>query len=125
MALTRRQVTEYCADRIVAGDDTTKVISQLAAYLITHRQISAAQRYVADLEAALARRGQLVVDVISARALDAQLREVIIKFAADGVTNVSLREQIDPGIIGGVIIKTPAQTFDGSVRTMLRRLKTS
>lgn len=121
--LSRRRVTDYLARQIVTGGTSIETaMQQLAAYLLEHKLTHQADRYVADVEAALARLGQTVVDVTTARPLDAELRRQIAE-RVSGQTTV--REHIDPDIIGGIIIKTPSRVLDASVRTQLRQLRTS
>ena len=121
--LSRRRVTDYLAQLLVDGTSSEDVMQRLAAYLVDHRQTGYAGRYVADLEAALARRGHLIVDVTTARPIDETLRARII--SSVGGSRVSLREHIDESLIGGIIIKTPETLLDASVRTRLRALRTS
>ena len=120
--LSRRRVTDYLARQIIDGTSIETAMQQLAAYLLEHKFTHQADRYVADVEAALARLGQTVVDVTTARPLDAELRRQITE-QVSGQTTV--REHIDPDIIGGIIIKTPSRVLDASVRTQLRQLRTS
>ena len=121
--LSRRRVTDHLAQQLVDGVPAAEVMQQFAAYLIDHRQTAQADRYVADLEAAIARRGHVIVDVTTARPIDDTVRERII--SSVGGSRVSLREHIDEALIGGIIIKTPETLLDASVRTRLRALRTS
>ncbi|MFZ1458462.1 MAG: F0F1 ATP synthase subunit delta [Candidatus Saccharimonadales bacterium] len=120
--LSRRRVTDYIARQLIDGVSAADTMNHLGAYLIVHKQTGHIDRYVADIEAALARYGQTVVDVTTARPLDAVLRDHISAMISGQTT---IREHIDPDLIGGIIIKTPDSVLDASVRTQLRQLRTS
>ncbi len=121
--LSRRRVTDHLAQRLVDGESTSEVMQQLAAYLVDHKLTSQADRYLADLEAALARRGTVIIDVTTARPIDESMRERIISSVGGAAT--TLREHIDADLIGGIIIKTPETLLDASLRTQLKLLRTS
>lgn len=120
--LSRRRVTDYVARQIMEGSPVDAAMQSLAAYLITTKQTGQADRYVADLESALARHGRTVVDVTTARPIDETLRERIASLVGGAA---DIREHVDPELIGGIIIKTPESVLDASVRTQLRELRTS
>lgn len=121
--LSRRRVAETIAERLLSGEPPKQTMQQLAAYLITHRLQSEAEHYVADIERLLAEKQIVVADVTTARPLDDEMRREIIK--AIDATQVTLREHVDPDMIGGIVIKTPESELDASVRTTLRRLRTT
>jgi F-type H+-transporting ATPase subunit delta len=66
------------------------------------------------------RRGIVAVDVTTAVGLDDVLRESIIaKLSADLGKAVTLREKVDPSIIGGIVISTHGHRIDASVSSQL------
>lgn len=122
--ISRRQVTGYIAAQLLSGADKASVIQQLAAYLVDTRQLKQAEYYISDIEKAVAAAGHTVVDVITAHELNDGLRAAIVDTMSGGGT-VTLRENTDTSLIGGVIIKTPDGEYDASLRSALQRLKTS
>ena len=84
---------------------------------------------VRDIEAELAERGEIVASVESARALDENTRRKIEQFLATAVSGknskpkVSLRESIDPTLIGGLKLRTPTAILDATVLKKLNDLR--
>lgn len=66
-----------------------------------------------------------VVDVTTRVPLDDRLRQVIKeKAGADFGEDVVLREQIDPAILGGIIMSANGKRIDASVTTLLEGART-
>ena len=53
----------------------------------------------------------------------AELEQLVIK--QTGLTQVKLTEKVDPSLIGGFVLRVGDQQIDDSVRTSLRKLRTS
>ncbi|MFZ1811926.1 MAG: F0F1 ATP synthase subunit delta [Candidatus Saccharimonadales bacterium] len=122
--MARRLVAHHIAHRIADGSlSIPSAMQQLAAYLIVHRETKQTARYVADIERELGAAGLVVADVVTARPIDAALRQAIR--ALLGAPDAVLRESIDPSLIGGVIVRAGGRELDGSVRTKLQRLRST
>ncbi|MFQ5681733.1 MAG: ATP synthase F1 subunit delta [Candidatus Binatia bacterium] len=69
-------------------------------------------------------KGRVEARVVATSALGdtvlAALREVLQKISG---REVVLREENDPGLLGGVLIQLEGRIYDGSVRTQLEKLK--
>lgn len=66
------------------------------------------------------RRGVVAVDVTTAVELTDTLRQSIsAKLSADLGKQVTLREKVDPAIIGGIVISTHGHRIDASVASQL------
>lgn len=120
--ISRRKLASYVADELLAGN--VEAVEQLAAYLVAEHRTKEAELLVRDIETALATRGVIVADVTTARQLTAEARQALEKFvaSASGAANVTLRESIDPSVIGGARIATPNMLFDGTVANKLEKL---
>jgi F-type H+-transporting ATPase subunit delta len=71
------------------------------------------------------RRGIVAVDVTTAVELTDSLRSSISgTLSADLGKGVILRETVDPGIIGGIIISTHGHRIDASIATQLETART-
>ena len=72
-------------------------------------------------------RGVQVAEVTSAvpltPALRAEMERLVTK--QTGLTSVTLTEKVDAELIGGFVLRIGDQQLDDSVRTNLRRLRTS
>jgi len=122
---TRRQIISSVAKRLQDGESRPDVLRGLAAYLLDHKQTSQADLYVADIERELAKGGSLVADVTTARPLDDASRALVEDYVlkAEKASAVTLREHIDPTIIGGIIIRVNGRELDAAVSSQIRQLK--
>ena len=73
---------------------------------------------------AAAHRGEVEAEVTTAQALDdgqrQELRQTLGAYAGKSVT---MRETVDPAILGGLIVKIGSRQIDTSLRTKLNSLK--
>jgi len=120
--LPRRKIAAYFADELLAGHDVTR---QLAAYLVETKRVREARLIVRDIEAALADRGVLLADVVSSRDLAADTKDAITSFLkkATGAHDVKLRTSVNANLLGGVLIETPSERLDASLRHRLNQLR--
>lgn len=121
--ITRRQLAQYAAAELLSGND--RVVQQLAAYLVAERRTKEAESLVRDIEDALAQQGLVVADVTSTYELDTATRAAIATLLQQhtGSPNVHLKESVDDTLLGGVLIRTPGEVFDGTIRRKINELK--
>lgn len=68
-------------------------------------------------------RGETTADVITARPLnDDQLAALKQQLRARAGRDVTIDAQVDPAILGGIIVQLGSQQIDASIRTKLNRL---
>lgn len=99
----------------------------LAAYLIEQKRTGEADLLVTDIERELhVQAGILSAKVTSARPLSDALRSTLTKMLTvqTQAKRVVLAEEINPGLIGGLVARTPDAELDASVRTTLQRIAT-
>ena len=121
-AISKRKLAAYAAGCLAAGDKG-RIIEQLAAYLIETGQVRDLNQITASIEEELADRGIVVATVTTAHPISRQLRQAIIKQFAPSGSEMHIREQIDPSVIGGFKIELPGSQFDGTVIHKLTALK--
>ncbi|MEO8455419.1 MAG: F0F1 ATP synthase subunit delta [Sphingomicrobium sp.] len=79
--------------------------------------IRAFRRLVAD------HRGEITAEVVTARALkDDQVAALKAQLRARAGRDVTIDAEVDPGILGGIVVKLGSQMIDASIRTKLNRL---
>ena len=126
-SVSRRKLAKYAAEQILAGNDA--VLEEIAGLLIYEKHEREIDLLVRDIEAELAENGEIVASVESARALDENTRHKIEQFLATAASDknskpkVSLRESIDPTLIGGLKLRTPTATLDATVLKKLNDLR--
>jgi len=121
--VSRRKLAKYAAEQILAGNDA--VLEEIAGLLIYEKH----EREVDLLVRDMAERGEIVASVESARVLDDNTRRKIEQFLATAASDknskpkVSLRESINPTLIGGFKLQTPTATLDATVSKKLNDLR--
>lgn len=72
---------------------------------------------------AAAQRGEVTADVTSAHPLDdSQVAALTQKLTAREGRDVKIRTEVDPSILGGLIVKIGSRQIDSSIRTRLNTL---
>lgn len=125
-AFSRRRLAKYAVDELVSGRSAKQISDLLAAALIDNKMGSQADLLLNDIAEELEARGLLARAVVtSANGLSAELKKRLasqIKKAAK-VDEVSITEQVDTDVIGGVRIETARHTWDKTVQRKLAEIK--
>lgn len=125
--VSRRKLAKYAAEQIMAGNDT--IMEEIASLLVYEKRQREIELLVRDVEAELAEHGEIVASVESARKLDVDTKRDIEKYliSAVGTNNnkskVTLKESINPTLIGGFKLRTPTATLDATVLKKLNDLR--
>ena len=123
MRLSRRKISAYLADELLAGKKD--VPTRLAAFLLDTRRMRELPLIVRDIEDALATRGVVVADIDSAYKLSADTTKQLELFVKSktGAGQVHFRTAIDETLLGGVRVNLPGQELDATLRRKLTNLK--
>ena len=125
--VSRRKLAKYAAEQIMAGNDT--IMEEIASLLVYEKRQREIELLVRDVESELAEHGEIVASVESARKLDVDTKREIEKYlmSAVGANNnkskVTLKESIDPTLIGGFKLRTPTATLDATIAKKLNDLR--
>ncbi|MEX1995242.1 MAG: F0F1 ATP synthase subunit delta [Candidatus Saccharimonadales bacterium] len=126
--ISRRALSRYAVDELLAGRSPRRLAKQLAAVLLATKRASDAEPLITDIAAELENRGAVAVaTVISAHQLTPNLRRQIssnVKKAAK-VDRVTLNEVVDPEVLAGVRIETAKHAWDKTARKLLTDIKRS
>jgi len=106
--------------------ETEAIISQLYLYLLKRRKLKLLPIISRQLPE-IAKEESLLkeIEVITAHPIDEKLRKQIELSLEKGGKKIQIRELVDPGILGGIIIKDEDFVIDGSLRRYLESLKES
>jgi F-type H+-transporting ATPase subunit delta len=124
--LSRRQLATYGADQILAGEPIKKVSARLAAVLSETKRTNDAELLARDIAWELETRGKLAsANITSASQLTDELRSELANFikSTAKVDKVSLQENIDKSVLGGVRIETAVHSWDKTVAKKLRNIR--
>lgn len=125
--VSRRKLAKYAAEQIMAGNDT--IMEEIASLLVYEKRQREIELLVRDVEAELAEHGEIVASIESARKLDVDTKREIEKYlmSAVGANNnkskVTLKESIDPTLIGGFKLRMPTATLDATIAKKLNDLR--
>lgn len=119
--LPRRKIATYFATELLAGRNVTK---PLAAYLIETKRIRETNLIVRDIEVALADRGVLLADVTSSRDLADETKATITAYLkkTTNASDIQLRTSVTPELLDGVLVETPSERLDATLRHRLNQL---
>jgi len=105
--------------------DFTPLVRDFLAVVAKNRRLFAVPAMIdAYLEELAKRRGEVTAEVTSAQPLsESQLGLLSEQLRRSVGRRVSVDVRVDPGLIGGMIVKLGSRMIDGSVRSKLQRLQ--
>jgi F0F1-type ATP synthase delta subunit len=124
--LSRRQLAEYAATKIINGTSHQELSAQLAAVLKESKRTNEAELLSRDIAYELETRGKVAsAHITSANELSESLRTDIKEFIKQtaNVDEVNLQENVDKSVLGGVRIETAVHSWDKTVATKLRKIR--
>lgn len=118
----RKQIALEVAERLGLSESTRNLV----AILVEKKRLGYLESIVAHYHRLLDDLKERVnATLIVPKALDnqkrAEIQELVSKLS--GGKQAVLNEQIEPSIIGGIIIEVGGKVYDGSIRTQLQGLK--
>lgn len=124
--LTRRHLAREVVRLCVAHPERqASLMQQLAAYLVAHKRTSELTQLSQDIADELfVQQKHLSAHVRSAFALQPASQQAIESYlkAATGARTVQLSNQLDPQLLGGIVLKTPRWQLDTSLRSKLKAI---
>jgi F-type H+-transporting ATPase subunit delta len=110
---------------IASAIDVSPMIRNFILVLSDHRRVAGLPEIVEAFEIALdARLGLISADVRTASELNEQQQgELRTRISQLAGTEVRMRVEIDPALIGGVAVRIGSKVYDGSVRGQLAGLR--
>jgi len=101
------------------------LVRDFLAVVARNRRLFAVPAMIEAFLAKLAaRRGEVAAEVIAAQALsEAQLAALNEQLRRSIGSRVSVDIRVDPGLIGGLVVKLGSRMIDGSIKSTLQRLQ--
>jgi len=121
MKLTRGQL----ADFVLAADGSTRSLKQVAGYLVANGRSKEVDMVIREVESKLDQKGHTVARVRSARELGGDQQKKIVamlKQQDQVIKSVEIINEVDPSLVGGVVVRTPRTEVDVSIRGRLNRM---
>lgn len=125
MSVSRRVLARHIAQQLAAGANRGKLLQELAAYLVVHKQVAQLDMVIADIARNLADMGTVKATVTVAHPLSDELKQAVEAYVAriEHADTVQINEVVEPTQLGGIVIETPRKRFDASVLAQLKRLR--
>ena len=100
-------------------------VRNLVGVLIANRRLHALPQVASAFGALLAgRRGQQTAHVTTAHPLsDTQRAQVVARLTEAGFSGVQLQENVDPSVLGGLVVRIGSRLYDNSIKSKLQRLQ--
>ena len=105
--------------------DFSPLVRDFLAVVAKNRRLFAIPAMIeAYLEKLAERRGEITAQVIAARPLsETQLALLSDQLRRSAGRRVSVDARVDPGLIGGMIVRVGSRMVDGSIKSKLQRLQ--
>jgi F-type H+-transporting ATPase subunit delta len=103
----------------------SRLVRDFLAVVARNRRLFAVPAMIEAFLAELAaRRGEVTAEVVAAQALsEAQLAALNEQLRRSIGSRVSVDIRVDPGLIGGLVVKLGSRMIDGSIKSKLQRLQ--
>ncbi len=123
MRISRRKLSIFLADRLMAGAPAKDVMTQAAAYLIETKQTHDVALLVRDIEEQLMEQGVVVADVTAARPLTSDVKSALTSLLK--AKELHVRESIDASVLGGIRVDIPGKRYDATLQRKINLLKST
>lgn len=110
---------------VLQGQGFSKLVQNFVGVIANNRRLGALRSIVAAFAALVAaKRGVVVAHVASAHPLtDVQREQLRARLIEAGYGSVNIQESVDPGLLGGLIVRIGARLYDTSLKSRLQRLQ--
>jgi F-type H+-transporting ATPase subunit delta len=110
---------------LLAEQGFGKLVQDFVGVVANNRRLRALPAIVSAFAALVAaKRGVITAYVSSANRLsDVQREQLRARLIEAGYGNVNISEQIDPSLLGGLVVKIGARLYDTSLKSRLQRLQ--
>ncbi len=101
------------------------LIIRFAGVVAVNRRLTALRTIVSAFGALVAeKRGVVSAEVTTAYALtDVQREALRARLIEAGYARVNIAEEVDPALLGGLVVRIGARLFDSSIKSRLQRLQ--
>ena len=113
------------ARAVLAAEGFSKIVQDFVGVVTANRRLRDLPAIVCAFTALVARkRGVITAEVASAHPLtDIQRQQLRARLIEAGYSNVNIVEQVQPDLLGGLIVKIGARLYDTSLKSRLQRLQ--
>jgi F-type H+-transporting ATPase subunit delta len=119
------QQAREAAFAVLASEGFGKPVRDFVGVIASNRRLRNLRQIVAAFAALVAqKRGVVTAHVASAHALnDVQRQQLRARLIEAGYGNVNIIEQVEPDLLGGLVVRVGARLYDTSLKSRLQRLQ--
>ncbi|HQT75795.1 MAG TPA: F0F1 ATP synthase subunit delta [Rhodopila sp.] len=119
------QTATRAATAVLEQEGFSKPVRDFVGVVTANRRLGALREIVQAFAALVAeRRGIITAHVASAHPLnDVQRQQLRARLIEAGYGNVNILEQVEPDLLGGLVVKIGARLYDTSLKSRLQRLQ--
>jgi F-type H+-transporting ATPase subunit delta len=119
------QTAQKAARAVLADAGLGKIVQDFVSVVAANRRLAALSAIVNAFAALVAeKRGVVVADVATAHPLtDVQEQQLRARLIEAGYGNVDIVKRVDPGLLGGLVVRIGARLYDSSLKSRLQRLQ--
>ncbi len=101
-----------------------QLLRNFVGVVAENRRLPVLRRVLSALDAlAIARRGEVVAEVVSVAPLSSEQRaQLQVRLAEAGYSRITIRERVDSSLLGGLVVRVGAKLYDASLKSRLFRL---
>lgn len=113
------------ATAVLEAQGFGKAVRDFVGVIAANRRLNALRTIVGAFASLVAtRRGIVTAHVVTAHPLnDVQRQQLRARLIEAGYSNVNIDEQIQPDLLGGLVVKIGARLYDTSLKSRLQRLQ--
>jgi len=110
---------------VLDGQGFGKSVHDFVGVVAANRRLRVLREIVSAFAALVAeRRGIVTANVVSAHPLsDLQRQQLRARLIEAGYGNVNIHEQVQPDLLGGLVVRIGARLYDTSLKSRLQRLQ--
>ncbi|MBV9537950.1 MAG: F0F1 ATP synthase subunit delta [Acidisphaera sp.] len=116
---------QQAARAVLGAEGFGKLVQDFVGVVAANRRLAALPAIVRAFNALVAdKRGIVVARVETAHPLsDVQEQQLRARLIEAGYGNVNIVKTVDPGLLGGIVVRIGARLYDSSLRSRLQRLQ--
>jgi F-type H+-transporting ATPase subunit delta len=110
---------------VLASEGFGKIVQDFVGVVVANRRMRELRAFIRAFAALVAqKRGIVVAHVASAHPLsDVQEQQLRARLIEAGYGNVNIHKQVDPSLLGGLVVRIGARLYDSSLKSRLQRLQ--
>lgn len=113
------------SDAVLEQQGFGKLVRDFVGVVANNRRLGSLRQIVSSFAALVAeKRGVVVAHVQTAHPLsDVQREQLRARLIEAGYGSVNIRDTVEPGLLGGLVVRIGARLYDTSLKSRLQRLQ--